>query len=171
MVRAQTETNCRYLGSALTALQAAMATSHLVQREQPSAAGLDALMEQAHAVILDALNQELQVLDITAAQYVIIVNLANARPESIAALCKLLAYDPGAMSRMVRRLERKGLVTRLRSPANSRAFTLELTAAGWSVYPQLTACITRVLEQVLADFTQDETRKLKQLLHKLLSKI
>ncbi|WP_304359474.1 MarR family transcriptional regulator [Collimonas fungivorans] len=148
-----------------------MATLTHLRQQRQSAAGLDALMEQAHGVILDALNRELQVLDITAAQYVIIVNLANSRTESIAALCKLLAYDPGAMTRMVRRLERKGLVTRLRSPQNNRAITLELTAAGWSIYPKLIECITHVLDQVLADFSQDETSKLKELLHKLLSKI
>lgn len=144
-----------------------MATSHPVRREQPPAAGLDALMEQAHGVILDALNRELQALDITAAQYVIIVNLANSRSDSIAALCKSLAYDPGAMTRMVKRLERKGLVARLRSAQNSRAITLELTAAGWSIYPKLIACISHALGQVLADFSQDETSKLKELLHKI----
>ncbi len=148
-----------------------MATSKHIRQSQPPDAALDVLMDQAHAMIAGALNQELQLLGMTVAQHVVIVNLANSRSESIAALCKMLAYDPGAMTRMITRLERKGLVTRLRTSGNNRAITLELTAAGLQIYPKLVDSVSRVLNRLMAGFTPAETRKLKKLLHKLLSTI
>lgn len=130
---------------------------------------LDYLVGKVRTAILAALDQELQPLDITAAQYVVIVNLANAQSRSIAALCKTLSYDPGAMTRMIDRLERKCLVRRLHSLEDRRAITLELTETGFAIYPGLTECVANVLQRLLEGFTQGETKNLKNLLHKLLA--
>ena len=130
---------------------------------------LDSLIGQVRAAILATLDQELQPLDMTAAQYVIIVKLAGSRSESMAALCKTLSYDPGAMTRMIDRLERKGLVTRLRPLDNRRSVMLELTEAGLRMYPKLTECVAQVIRRFLAGFAQDEVSELRRLLQKLLA--
>ncbi|MFJ2986397.1 MarR family winged helix-turn-helix transcriptional regulator [Collimonas sp. NPDC087041] len=143
----------------------------MVASKQDAAAldTLDSLVGQARTAILAALDQELQPLDMTAAQYVIIVKLAGSRSESMAALCKTLSYDPGAMTRMIDRLERKGLVTRLRPLDNRRSVMLELTEAGLRMYPKLTECVAQVIRRFLAGFAQDEVSELKRLLQKLLA--
>lgn len=146
-----------------------LATKIFDQKELDPGNALDYLVGKVRAAIHAALDLELQPLDITAAQYVVIVNLANAQSGSIAALCKALSYDPGAMSRMIDRLERKCLVRRLQSPVNRRAITLELTDAGFAIYPGLTECVANVLHRLLAGFSQDETKNLKSLLQKLLA--
>ena len=52
-----------------------------------------------------ALDAELAPLDITAAQYVILMSLALQEAGSASGLCKGISYDPGAMTRMLDRLD------------------------------------------------------------------
>jgi DNA-binding MarR family transcriptional regulator len=84
-----------------------------------------------------ALDAELEPLDITAAQYVILMSIALGEAGSASGLCKGISYDPGAMTRMLDRLERRGLVRRVANPNDRRASHLELTAEGEAVYPKL----------------------------------
>ena len=55
---------------------------------------------------------------------------AGGETASPSALCKGVSYDPGAMTRMIDRLERKKLVRRVRSPEDRRKIIVELTAGG-----------------------------------------
>lgn len=54
-----------------------------------------------------SLDKALSLFDVSAAQYVIISALANGRAETAAQLCKEISYSPGAMTRMLNRLETK----------------------------------------------------------------
>jgi len=80
------------------------------------------LMYRVRAAQMNALDQalaqdaDLAALEISAAQYVIISVLARRGVDSAAQLCKDLSYDPGAMTRMIDRLEAKGLIQRHRCP-------------------------------------------------------
>ncbi|WP_161539879.1 MarR family winged helix-turn-helix transcriptional regulator [Glaciimonas sp. PCH181] len=146
-----------------------MATKIFDRKELDPCNALDYLVGKVRAAILAALDQEIQPLDITAAQYAVIVNLGNAQPGSIATLCKTLSYDPGAMTRMIDRLERKYLVKRLQSLDDRREKTLELTEAGFAIYLKISECNANVLRRLLEGFTQEEIKKLKSLMHKLLA--
>ncbi len=88
----------------------------------------------AHMSALDevlAKDPDLAPLEISAAQYVVISVLAKSKcVDSAAQLCKDLSYDAGAMTRMVDRLEAKGLISRRRCPDDRRLVKLELTEAG-----------------------------------------
>ena len=105
-----------------------------------------------------ALDAELAPLDITAAQYVILKSIAAGEADSASGLCKDMSYDPGAMTRMLDRLERRGLVRRVAHPNDRRASNLELTAEGKAVYPKLQASGMKVLNGFLRGFTQNEAR-------------
>src|SRR5580704_7992970 len=105
----------------------------------------------------DALEQELAPHDITAAQYVILVGLANGI-DSASGLCKGVSYDPGAMTRMIDRLERKGLVRRVRCPDDRRVVKLALTDEGKAVYPKLIASAAEVTNHSLEGFSKTEVR-------------
>ncbi|HEX3136049.1 MAG TPA: MarR family transcriptional regulator, partial [Casimicrobiaceae bacterium] len=78
--------------------------------------GFGRLLSQVKTELMEALDRELAPLDITAAQYVILATLAEGPTDSASNLCKGVSYDPGAMTRMIDRLERKGLVRRIRCP-------------------------------------------------------
>ena len=129
------------------------------------------LITMVKGALMEALDAELEPLDITAAQFVVLVKLATGAAASASAstLCKGVSYDPGAMTRMIDRLERKGLVRRVRSPRDRRKVIVELTAGGRAVYPQLIAGAVRVLNRFLRDFSAAEAQQLEAFLRRMLA--
>jgi DNA-binding MarR family transcriptional regulator len=115
-----------------------------------------------------ALDAELASLDITAAQFAILKSIAHEEADSASGICKDMSYDPGAMTRMLDRLERRGLVRRVAHPHDRRASNLELTAEGTAVYPKLRATAMKVLNRFLDGFTQKEARQLERFLQRML---
>ncbi len=125
----------------------------------------------AHMSALDqalAKEPDLAALEISAAQYVILSVLAQRGVDSAAQLCKDISYDGGAMTRMVDRLEAKGLISRRRCPEDRRLVKLELTAAGLAALPKLRACAVRVLNHFLRGFSEAEARQLEGFLVRML---
>lgn len=116
-----------------------------------------------------AFEAELAPLEITAAQYVIMMSLAEGEQRSASDLCKGISYDPGAMTRMLDRLERRGLVRRTPNPEDRRAFHLELTDEGRAVIPKLRAAGIKVLNRMLDGFSAGEARQLETFLLRMLA--
>ena len=126
------------------------------------------LLGRVKLAMVGALDAELAPLDITAAQFVILKTIALGEADSASGLCKDISYDPGAMTRMLDRLERRGLVRRVAHPNDRRASNLELTAEGKAVYPKLQASGMKVLNGFLRGFTQNEVRQLEGFLQRML---
>src|SRR5438045_9385775 len=89
------------------------------------------LLSRVRIEMLTALDRELEAdrrlapLELSAAQFIIIANLASAEgPMSASDLCKGISYDAGAMTRMLDRLESKGLIRRHRSGHDRRMMHL-----------------------------------------------
>ena len=118
----------------------------------------------------EALGQDpdLASLEISAAQYIIISVLAKRGVDSPVQLCKDLSYDAGAMTRMLDRLEAKGLIIRRRCPDDRRCVKLELSEAGRTALPKLRACSVRVLNQFLRGFSHAEARQLEGFMLRML---
>ena len=130
--------------------------------------GIGGLVARVRVKLFEALDEELAPFDITAAQYVILVNLAHG-VDSASGLCKGVSYDPGAMTRMIDRLERKGLVRRVRSPEDRRVVNLALTEEGKAVYPKLVASAAAATNRRLRGFTKAEAQQLERLLQRMLA--
>jgi DNA-binding MarR family transcriptional regulator len=133
--------------------------------------GLGHIIGRVRAQLLAAIDAELArdeflaPLEVTSAQLIVIVNLTGREGATSASeLCKGISYDAGAMTRMLDRLEAKGLVRRTRSPDDRRLVNLELTQAGKAAYPRLREISMRVLNRSLCDFSSDEARALENLL-------
>ena len=131
--------------------------------------GIGRLLSRVKMEMHEAMDQALAPFDITTAQYVILVQLAGTDVDSAAELCKGVSYDPGAMTRMLDRLERKGLIRRARSPSDRRKTILELTAEGKAVYPKLVAVHVRVLNHFMRNFTKAQAGELESLLRQMLA--
>ena len=129
--------------------------------------GIGGLLSRVKMSIVEAMDAELAPFDISTAQYVILVNLANGC-DSSSDLCRSVSYDPGAMTRMLDRLERKGLVRRVRCFEDRRVARLALTDEGKAVYPQLVERAATVLNRKLRGFSPDEVRQLESLLQRML---
>ena len=130
--------------------------------------GIVRLINRVRVEIVDALDRELAQFDITAPQLIVLASVANKEADSAAAICKSISYDPGAMTRMIDRLEQKGLIRRVPHPEDRRAMTLELTVAGKALYPQLLVAKETVQAQFLRGFSVEEARQLERLLSRML---
>jgi len=147
-----------------------------VETYQPASC-VGQLLYRVRSAQMSALDQELAQdpdlapLEISAAQYTIISVLAKRGVDSGAQLCKDLSYDAGAMTRMIDRLEAKGLVNRRRCPEDRRLMKLELTEAGLAALPKLRACSVRVLNRLLQGFSLAEARQLEGFMVRMLQNV
>jgi DNA-binding MarR family transcriptional regulator len=118
-----------------------------------------------------ASDPEISASEVTTAQYVIIATLANREADSAAQLCKSFSYDAGAMTRMVDRLEAKGLIQRRRCIDDRRLINLELTEAGRALYPKMKQLAVAVHNRLLSGFTESEARQLEGYLGRMLENV
>jgi len=134
-----------------------------------------ALLSRVRVEMLAALDKELggdrrlAPLELSAAQFIVIANLAGAEePKSASDLCKGISYDAGAMTRMLDRLEAKGLIRRNRSAHDRRLMHLELTDEGRAAYPRMREISLTVANRFLRGFTKAEARQLESMLGRML---
>ncbi len=132
------------------------------------------LLTRVRVEMLAALDRELAAdkrlapLEISSAQFIVMAMLAaSSAPLSASDLCKGISYDAGAMTRMLDRLESKGLIRRNRSTQDRRLMHLELTEEGRAVYPRMREISMAVANQFLRGFTKTEARQLEGLLGRM----
>ena len=130
--------------------------------------GIGRLVNQVRVSLFDSLDRQLEPLDITGAQCLILMLLANGKADSAAGLCKGMSYDPGAMTRMIDRLEQKDLIRRVRSTEDRRTARLELTAEGRAVYPKLAKAGVAVMNRHMKGFSKAEVAELEAYLQRML---
>jgi DNA-binding MarR family transcriptional regulator len=126
------------------------------------------LIGKVRVAFLDALDRELAPHNVTAAQYMIIATLVSANHASASQICKGISYDAGAMTRMIDRLEQRGLLRRVRVADDRRTQKLELTDEGRALYPKMRASAMVVLNNLLRGFTKVEARQLEGFLKRML---
>ncbi|MFZ1099658.1 MAG: MarR family transcriptional regulator [Steroidobacteraceae bacterium] len=134
-----------------------------------------ALLSRVKVEMLAALDAELAAdkrlapLELSAAQFAVIASLAaGSEPKSAADLCKGISYDAGAMTRMLDRLESKGLLRRRRSADDRRLVHLELTDEGRAAYPRMREMSMAVANRFLHGFSRTEARQLESLLARMI---
>jgi DNA-binding MarR family transcriptional regulator len=134
---------------------------HLLNRVRTEMlAALDAALEA---------DPELSKLEISSAQFIVIAALAMADGvKSASDLCKGISYDAGAMTRMLDRLESKGLILRTRRPDDRRVVYLELTEEGHRTFPRMRQVSMGVVNRFLRGFSQAEARQLESFLTRML---
>jgi len=133
------------------------------------------LLSQVRMAMLSGVDQEflrdaeVASLEVTAAQFVIIANVLKGHANSACELCKFMDYDRGAMSRMLDRLETKGLIRRVPLAHTRRGMALEVTEAGKAAFPKMTACLTKVVNRLLKGVTRTEVREVEKILKRMLA--
>jgi len=137
--------------------------------------GVGHLLSRVRSEMLAALDKaleadaELSALEISSAQFIVIAALALAETaKSASDLCKGISYDAGAMTRMIDRLESKGLLRRNRRPEDRRVVYLELTDEGTRAYPRMREVSMGVVNRFLRGFSEAEARQLENFLSRML---
>jgi DNA-binding MarR family transcriptional regulator len=129
------------------------------------------LINRGETELVQALDKALESFGVSAAQYVILSTLRAGRGDTAAQICKEISYTPGAMTRMLDRLEQKQLIRRLRYADDRRSVKLELTQEGREKFPELLAAATTVIDRFFGDLDANELHQLETLLEKMLNRV
>lgn len=109
--------------------------------------------------------------DLTHAQWQPLFKLIKSPAQSmaVAELARELQMDAGAMTRLLDRLEKKGLLKRVRSTEDRRVVMVELTPDGQRAGALVPAVLTDVLNAHLAGFSKTEWQALLGYLRRLVA--
>jgi len=102
--------------------------------------------------------------ELTFSQFVTLKRLAHGEA-SASELARKAELNPGAMTRLLDRLEERGLTVRVADPADRRALLVSLTEAGWAMWADIDQCGARVRARAfegLSDAEQDALVRLLQ---------
>lgn len=112
---------------------------------------------------------KMQERGLTNSQWKPLLLIAGGKGDTASALARELEVDNGAMTRMVDRLEAKGMLKRVWDDKDRRVARLELTKEGRHVTEMIPDAIAEVLNIHLRGFTRDEVTVLKTSLRRMLA--
>lgn len=127
------------------------------------------LLKRIKQSIVHMADQRLGALDITHAQWGPLIRLRMAGPHSTVALGRELDMDAGALTRLLDRLEAKGLVQRQRSEADRRVVMVSLSEEGQRATAALPSVLSDIFNAHLAGFSEAEWRTLLNLLQRIVA--
>ena len=126
------------------------------------------LMRRAVASLSQSIERGLQAHDLTDAQWKPLFMMYQGRASTVAELARECMCDAGATTRMLDRLEAKGLLVRTRSSEDRRVVNIELTPEGRATASRIPQVLADALNEHLAGFSRDEWQTLKGLLKRVL---
>jgi DNA-binding MarR family transcriptional regulator len=101
-------------------------------------------------------------------QWAPLFKLYMGHATTVAELARECQLDTGAMTRLLDRLEAKGLCRRVRSLSDRRVVNIELTEEGREAARQVPHVLCSVQNEVLAGFSREEWQQLKGFLLRIL---
>jgi DNA-binding MarR family transcriptional regulator len=105
--------------------------------------------------------------DLTAQQAAALMLTSVRGSASPNQLTSELGTDTAGMTRLVDRLEAKGLVRRARHPEDRRSVVIELTPAGRALLPNLPPVFGQVTSRLLGGFSAEEITVLTRMLQRM----
>jgi MarR family multiple antibiotic resistance transcriptional regulator len=108
-----------------------------------------------------AADEQLAAMQGTSAQLIVLAMLSSGEVKSATDLCRGISYDAGAMTRMIDRLAKKGLVRRAPSANDRRSINVEVTEKGHLALPLMRAAAIKVQNRFLSGFAKAEVRQLE----------
>src|SRR3978361_1747723 len=125
------------------------------------------LMKRALMSIAQAAARRLEPKGITHAQWAALFVLQRCRASTVAELARETQSAPGAMTRLLDRLEAKGFCRRQRSTDDRRVVRVELTPEGEVAAQEVPVVLSQVLNEHLAGFSKTEWTQLKDMLRRM----
>ena len=125
------------------------------------------LMKRIMLSIVAQADKRLDAHGLTSAQWGPLMRLQATGGATVAELARWLNQDPGAMTRLLDRLEKKGLCKRVRSTEDRRVVQVELTPDGEAAIAEVPAVLAEVLNAHLAGFSKTEWQALRNYLERM----
>jgi DNA-binding MarR family transcriptional regulator len=126
-------------------------------------------LTKARNVLVERTDRAVGHLGLTAQQIGVILMLSCGRATTPFELSRAMSYDSGSMTRMLDRLEKKGLIARSRSDKDRRIVKLELTPQGQHAAAQLPEIGATVLNEQLRGFSDADLGTLIDLLGRFIA--
>jgi len=127
------------------------------------------LMKRVMMSVVYQVDKRLDVHELTSAQWGPLMRLQTTGGSTVAELARWLQVDAGAMTRLLDRLEKKGLCKRVRSTEDRRVVKVELTPEGAASIQEVPAVLADVMNAHLAGFSKSEWHALKTYLQRMLA--
>ncbi|HEY9110956.1 MAG TPA: MarR family transcriptional regulator [Rhodanobacteraceae bacterium] len=131
------------------------------------------LIGRLRAEFVTEVEQEMarQGVDLNFTQFVALKLLGHEEPLTPVELARALHYNPGALTRLLDKLEQRGYLKRVPDPVDRRALRLELTAKGKSLRKRVIGYCDAVAERTFACTTSREREQLRGVLTRVLEDI
>ena len=130
-----------------------------------SGATLGLLFRQVRDAMWARMAEELDTLghELTFSQYMTLKKLADGTA-GVTDLARAVDLNPGAMTRLLDKLEAKGLITRVADAGDRRALNIHLTEAGLAIWQDINQCGMRVRERAMHGMSEAEREQLTRLI-------
>jgi DNA-binding MarR family transcriptional regulator len=127
------------------------------------------LLRTTVSTLMRAAENAMRPYGLTSVQWAPLMIISRGGNPTAASLARDLNTDTGAMTRMLDRLESKGLLLRTRSSTDRRVVELTLTDQGRELTRQIPHHLAAVYNAGLAGFTQEEFVTLKNMLRRVIA--
>ncbi|WP_437585188.1 MarR family winged helix-turn-helix transcriptional regulator [Paramicrobacterium sp. CJ85] len=119
--------------------------------------------------VIDAYRSELDPLQLTHPQYLVMLALWQHGGSSLKQLSGMLKLEPATLSPMVKRLETIGYVTRARDPHDERVLVVELTERGRALRAEATQVPVAMMAKL--QLSEDDVRALRDVTTRLIESV
>ncbi|WP_423196922.1 MULTISPECIES: MarR family winged helix-turn-helix transcriptional regulator [unclassified Cupriavidus] len=126
------------------------------------------LLARAKSRLACAVEQQIADLDITHAQAGCLMMLAQGTAHTVTDLGRELGTDAGSITRLLSRMERRGLIARTRRDDDRRVVDLSITPAGAALASRLPAVYCDVLRSHFKGFSAEEIDTLRGMLQRVI---
>lgn len=126
------------------------------------------MLTKARNLVAADMDAALKPIDVTSQQMGIVLWLSRGVATTPFEMSRHLSIDTGLMTRMLDKLEAKGLLKRTRSNTDRRVFDLTLTRKGEAVAAEIPDIALPVLNGRVKSFTKAEFKELLRLLGKFI---
>ncbi|GGH66021.1 MarR family winged helix-turn-helix transcriptional regulator [Phaeocystidibacter marisrubri] len=111
----------------------------------------------------------LQELDITYPQYLVLLVLWKEDAQTVSQISDKLFLETNTITPLLKRMEQKGLIARVRSTADERKVNIVLTSKGLDLREKAECIPNEIVKQSnKSDVTLEEVMQLKETLNKML---
>lgn len=118
---------------------------------------------------IGALREHLLQAEFSLSESRILYELGTSAGLTSAELCQMLGLDAGYLSRIISGFEKKGLISKTRSPSDARALLIQLTNAGKAVLASLEQAAREEVMAMLQDMPESRQEQLTQAMQQVQS--
>lgn len=110
-------------------------------------------------------------IDITTEQWSVLACLWQEDKVTQQTLCRLTSKDKPSMTRLIDKLEKSNLVTRVSDHNDRRTNLIHLTSAGISLKNKVTELVQMIASKTLSNITDDELNTCRSVLRKIMANL